>query len=99
MSVKSVMGLLLLIAPVVWLSACAESGIDSQVSKNTQDMELLEVYKSPTCGCCGKWIDHLNKADSLFVNASTWGLLLAGKIVKTPKLSGDVFEIVSKALG
>ena len=32
----------------------------------------------------GKWVDHLNKADSLFVNASTWGLLLAGKVVSTP---------------
>ena len=32
----------------------------------------------------GRWIDHLNKADSLFVNASTWGLLLAGKVVTTP---------------
>ena len=32
----------------------------------------------------GKWIDHLNKADSLFVNASTWGLLLAGKVFTTP---------------
>jgi RHH-type proline utilization regulon transcriptional repressor/proline dehydrogenase/delta 1-pyrroline-5-carboxylate dehydrogenase len=32
----------------------------------------------------GKWVEHLNKADSLFVNASTWGLLLAGKVVKTP---------------
>jgi hypothetical protein len=20
------------------------------------------VYKSPTCGCCGKWIDHMEKA-------------------------------------
>jgi len=20
---------------------------------------LVEVYKSPTCGCCGKWIDYL----------------------------------------
>ncbi len=20
----------------------------------------LQVYKSPTCGCCGKWIDHLS---------------------------------------
>ena len=29
-------------------------------------------------------MDHLNKADSLFVNASTWGLLLAGKVVSTP---------------
>ncbi|SDI07519.1 DUF411 domain-containing protein [Nitrosomonas sp. Nm132] len=21
--------------------------------------EAVEVYKSPTCGCCSKWIDHL----------------------------------------
>ena len=20
---------------------------------------LVEVYKSPTCGCCSKWVDHL----------------------------------------
>ena len=24
--------------------------------------EMVDVYKSPYCGCCGKWIDHL-KAD------------------------------------
>lgn len=22
----------------------------------------LTVYKSPTCGCCGKWIDHMKAA-------------------------------------
>lgn len=27
------------------------------------------------------WASHLGKADSLFVNASTWGLMLTGKIV------------------
>lgn len=21
--------------------------------------ETVEVYKSPTCGCCSKWVDHL----------------------------------------
>jgi hypothetical protein len=21
----------------------------------------IEVYKSPTCGCCGKWVDHLRQ--------------------------------------
>src|SRR5688572_4696782 len=21
----------------------------------------VEVYKDPTCGCCGKWADHLRK--------------------------------------
>ena len=20
---------------------------------------VVDVYKSPTCGCCGKWVDHL----------------------------------------
>ena len=20
---------------------------------------VVEVYKTPTCGCCGKWVDHL----------------------------------------
>ena len=38
----------------------------------------------------GRWIDHLNKADSLFVNASTWGLLLAGKVVKTQKNGQEI---------
>ena len=22
----------------------------------------VQVYKSPTCGCCGKWVDHLRAA-------------------------------------
>ena len=29
----------------------------------------------------GDWQDHLGQSDSLFVNASTWGLMLTGKIV------------------
>ncbi|TXT26877.1 MAG: hypothetical protein FD131_4004 [Rhodocyclaceae bacterium] len=24
--------------------------------------EMVDVYKSPSCGCCGKWIDHLKDA-------------------------------------
>ena len=23
---------------------------------------IVEVYKSPTCGCCSKWVDHLKAA-------------------------------------
>ncbi len=30
----------------------------------------------------GNWADYLGEADSLFVNASTWGLMLTGKIVR-----------------
>jgi hypothetical protein len=28
---------------------------------------LVEVYKSPTCGCCGKWAEHL-RSDGFAVN-------------------------------
>lgn len=24
--------------------------------------DAVDVYKSPSCGCCGKWIDHLKQA-------------------------------------
>jgi hypothetical protein len=24
--------------------------------------EYMVVYKSPTCGCCGAWVDHVNEA-------------------------------------
>lgn len=25
-------------------------------------LPLVEVFKSPTCGCCGAWVDHLKSA-------------------------------------
>lgn len=25
----------------------------------TAAMPTVEVYKSPTCGCCGKWVEHM----------------------------------------
>lgn len=27
-----------------------------------QAAELVDVYKSPYCGCCGKWAEHIIKA-------------------------------------
>ncbi|MFQ5957835.1 MAG: bifunctional proline dehydrogenase/L-glutamate gamma-semialdehyde dehydrogenase PutA, partial [Alphaproteobacteria bacterium] len=37
------------------------------------------------------WERHLGRSDSLFVNASTWGLMLTGRIVRLdPGLTGDV---------
>ncbi len=37
---------------VVFLAACSGS-VDSESGI------ALEVFKSPTCGCCGKWVAHL----------------------------------------
>ena len=41
----------------------------------------------------GQWSDYLGEADSLFVNASTWGLMLTGKLVRESEL--DVRDPVS----
>lgn len=35
---------LLLLAPSVWAAAALPS---------------VTVYKSPSCGCCGKWVEHM----------------------------------------
>lgn len=35
------------------------------------------------------WKGHLGKSHSLFVNASTWGLMLTGRLVKLPDSLGD----------
>jgi RHH-type transcriptional regulator, proline utilization regulon repressor / proline dehydrogenase / delta 1-pyrroline-5-carboxylate dehydrogenase len=34
----------------------------------------------------GQWSDFLGEADSLFVNASTWGLMLTGKLVRDSEI-------------
>ncbi len=32
-----------------------------QMAPNKQEPIKIEVYRSPTCGCCGKWIKHLQE--------------------------------------
>jgi hypothetical protein len=29
------------------------------VATKVAAVPVVEVYKSPTCGCCGKWVEHL----------------------------------------
>lgn len=29
------------------------------VAAQTQKAPTMEVYKSPTCGCCSKWVEHV----------------------------------------
>jgi hypothetical protein len=53
----------------IGLSACAKSTgpqspppsqITVQVQAHTQPAAVvLDVYKSPSCGCCGAWVEHL----------------------------------------
>ena len=32
------------------------------VSVWAQPLPKVDIYKSPTCGCCGKWIEHMQKS-------------------------------------
>ncbi|KGJ90877.1 DUF411 domain-containing protein [Colwellia psychrerythraea] len=61
---------------ILLLSACSEQAektavltehthsqisADKQPSQTTTALPLLEVYKSPTCGCCEKWLSHIEQ--------------------------------------
>ena len=52
----SALGLLILFL----LTACNDVSEISQLAGQTADnVEMLTVYKTPTCDCCNKWIDHI----------------------------------------
>jgi hypothetical protein len=39
--------------------ATPESGALAAASLSDQDLPTVLVYKTPTCGCCNGWIEHL----------------------------------------
>ena len=49
--------LVLLITLLLILTACSLAGSPS--NETAKGLPVVTVYKSPTCGCCGKWVDHL----------------------------------------
>lgn len=62
--------------------------------KNTQE-ELIRDKLSK-----GQWTPHLGNSESLFVNASAWGLLLTGNMVNyADKRKTEQFGLLKKTLG
>lgn len=62
--------------------------------KHTQD-ELIRDKLSK-----GQWTPHLGNSESLFVNASAWGLLLTGNMVNyADKRKTEQFGLLKKTLG
>lgn len=58
-----------LLAIVAGLSACAPTteapiavAAAAELSAEAHGLPLALVHKSPTCGCCGLWVDHLKEA-------------------------------------
>jgi len=42
-----------------WLAAAIAAGVASGAGASSAAQPLVEVWKSPSCGCCGDWIQHL----------------------------------------
>ncbi|TMO59558.1 bifunctional proline dehydrogenase/L-glutamate gamma-semialdehyde dehydrogenase PutA [Pseudoalteromonas aurantia] len=62
--------------------------------KETQDNLIRDKLAN------GDWSSHLGSSDSLFVNASSWGLLVTGKIVNyTDKNKDQQFGVLKKTIG
>jgi hypothetical protein len=48
----------------------------------------MTVHKTPTCGCCGVWIDHVQKAGSPWM-CTTWMTWVWSKAVGCPLCKGS----------
>jgi len=44
---------------ILVLAAGIAFGVGMVMTTPEAEAETVVVYKSPTCGCCGKWVDHL----------------------------------------
>ena len=62
--------------------------------KPTQDALISDKISK------GEWSSHLGSSDSLFVNASSWGLLVTGKMVDyADEREKDSFGLLKKIIG
>ncbi|MEW6981416.1 bifunctional proline dehydrogenase/L-glutamate gamma-semialdehyde dehydrogenase PutA [Colwelliaceae bacterium 6471] len=62
--------------------------------KKTQDALIRDKISQ------GQWSSHLGSSDSLFVNASSWGLLITGSMVNyADKRKQDSMGILKKTIG
>jgi RHH-type proline utilization regulon transcriptional repressor/proline dehydrogenase/delta 1-pyrroline-5-carboxylate dehydrogenase len=46
----------------------------------------------------GKWQEHLGASSSLFVNASTWGLMLTGRVLKLDREAEDLGNFMNRTV-
>lgn len=45
--------------PRILMVALAVAMLVPQIATRAQQPPSIEVYKTPTCGCCNKWVEHL----------------------------------------
>lgn len=54
-----------------------------------QAAERVEVFKSPYCGCCGKWVEHMRKAGFDVVTKDVNDVPAARKAAGMPERFGS----------
>jgi len=50
---------------------------------------VMTVYKSPTCGCCGDWVDHMREAGFEVVVRDTAGMAAVKTSLGVPAALGS----------
>lgn len=60
--VGSVCATLVIIAVAAIQVSAKSSSSEASVKQSSIDVaSTMTVYKTPTCGCCSKWVDHVNE--------------------------------------
>ena len=54
----------------------------------TESAPAIEVWKSPTCGCCGKWVEHL-EANGFAVKAKNTSPAMLDRIKRQAGIDGE----------
>lgn len=67
------------------LSACQESESERVTEVIAAEPVSIEVYRSPTCNCCHKWINHLEENQFSIIDKLTQDMASVKEAVKLPK--------------
>jgi hypothetical protein len=59
------------VASAVVLIAGASVAVSSQSGKASANKPSVAVFKSPTCGCCAKWNEHMTAAGYVVTSRDT----------------------------
>ncbi len=82
-------------------STPANAMVDATLAATIAETPTIKVYKSPTCGCCALWVDHMREAgfeldvedtDAMIDVKVDAGLPLQLQSCHTALVDGYVFE-------
>ncbi|MEE3319911.1 MAG: DUF411 domain-containing protein [Pseudomonadota bacterium] len=100
---------LLVVLSALFIAACGDDApaqpetttADKPAAQVASTDKVLEVYKSPTCGCCGDWVDHMKEngytvevhdTDNMQAIKEKAGILPGGGSCHTAFIDGYVIE-------